>query len=87
MFFIDNYRLFATSVCHRRTYKKRKFLAYIHTDRQADRQTDRAKSTELLLLIKNIYTLWVMPRLLQLVTYILRKPLSPKFLFPNGSGY
>jgi len=36
---------------------------------QTDRQTDMAISTRLLMLIKNIYTFWGLPRLLLPVTH------------------
>jgi len=47
--------------------------AFIRTDRQTDRrtegQTDMARSTRLVILIKNIYTLWGRKRFLLPVAY------------------
>jgi len=41
----------------------------VHTDRRTDGQTDMARSTRLVILIKNIYTLWGRKRFLLPVTY------------------
>jgi len=43
--------------------------AFIRTDRRTDGQTDMARSTRLVILIKNIYTLWGRKRFLLPVTY------------------
>jgi len=42
-----------------------------------DRQTDITQSTRLLILIKNIYTFWGLPRPLLPVTYIRTNTLYP----------
>jgi len=43
--------------------------AFIRTDRRTDGQTDMARSTPLVILIKNIYTLWGLKRFLLPITY------------------
>jgi len=49
----------------------------VHTDRRTDEQTDMARSTRLVILIKNIYTLWV---------YILSDVSSIPF-YSTSNGY
>jgi len=43
--------------------------AFIRTDRRTDGQTNMARSTQLVILIKNIYTVWGRKRFLLPVTY------------------
>ena len=57
------------------------------TDGRTDGRTDRVKSTQLVELIQNIYTLWGLPCFLLPVTYIFTKTLYPDFPFSMGSGY
>ena len=58
------------------------FCLFIRTDRrtdgQTDGQTDMAQSTRLVMLIKNIYTLWGLPRLLLPVTYFWQTHYTPQ---------
>jgi len=62
--------------------------AFIRTDRQTDRrsdgQTDMARSTRLVILIKNIHTLWGRKRFLLPVTYFRTNLVYPFTLRVTG---
>jgi len=62
--------------------------AFIRTDKQTDRrtvgQTDMARSTRLVILIKNIYTLWGRKRFLPPVTYFSTNLVYPFTLRVTG---
>jgi len=57
-----------------------KISAFIRTDRQ----TDMARSTQLVTLIKNIYTLWGRKRFILPVTYF---PANLVYLYSMRNGY
>jgi len=61
------------STCQFPTHRASEISAFIRTDGQTDRrtdgQTDMARSTRLVILIKNIYNLWDRKRFVLPVTY------------------